>query len=84
MSMTGDMVIENHNALMESDEDYARRYHDFMEDRALEQYFERNERELDWFEDFKLAHDGYTEFDEPILNVELIGNINLIDDDLPF
>ncbi len=60
-------------------------YHDeinhFLDDHSEEEWFEameaQDETEIDWFDDFRLAHDGYSETDSFDFDGELI-------DDLPF
>lgn len=64
-----------------------REYHDeicrmMWDDSREEEYFasmeEPDETEIDWFSDFRLAHDGYLEFDEPSFSMDFSG------EDLPF
>jgi hypothetical protein len=83
MGWASEMEIEIHNELLETDEDYRAAYEEsVMLDWALEEeYFRRlaeEEKQMDWFDDLRLAHDGYEERDEA-------GEISdLIDTDIPF
>lgn len=79
MGWASEMMIEAHNARMESDADYAE---ECRREWELEDYCRElamaDETQTDWFDDYRVDHSGYEEidlFDE---------HDNFIDDGLPF
>ncbi|HEX8289808.1 MAG TPA: hypothetical protein VF556_17635 [Pyrinomonadaceae bacterium] len=81
MGQSSEMMIEEHNERMATDEQYAADYEESMRMEAAheEYYFQKeleNEKFEDFFEDYRLAADGYEEIIEPAPV--------LIDDDIPF
>lgn len=69
MGQSSEMMIAEHNALMETSVDYREQVGDFERE-----YYEsvlaeiahekQSEEEIDWFPDYRLAADGYEEQDE--------------------
>ena len=67
MGQASEMMIEQHNARMESDEDYREQIYSNERDyyESLEANIElekQMEKQTDWFSDYRLAHDGFEEF----------------------
>ena len=67
MGYANEMMIEEHNNRMESDADCReqvydneREYHESM--LAAIELEKREEKQTEWFSDYRLAHDGYEEF----------------------
>jgi len=80
MGWASERAIGIHNELIATDEEYTEEY--FRQEAEYQAWFEcledLMEEEIDWFEDFRLAHDGYCEIDEPIFSSDIS------DDDIPF
>ncbi len=81
MGQSSEMMIEELNARYETDADFRREYDEQMAlDAWLEDEYFKRELELekfeDFFDDYRLAADGYEEIIEP----EPV----FIDDDIPF
>ncbi|HEX8637074.1 MAG TPA: hypothetical protein VF692_03350 [Pyrinomonadaceae bacterium] len=80
MGQASEMMIEEHNALMATDEQYAADYEASLIDAWREaedfEFYLEQEKFEDFFDDYRVAADGYEEIIErkPVL----------VDDDIPF
>ncbi len=80
MGYASEMMIEEHNARMQSDAEYAEDFSRQMDEAQFQNWLEvelETERLIDWFDDYRIAADGYEENIEPQPTV-------LVDDDIPF
>ena len=88
MGWSSEMHIEQHNSMMENDAEYAESYARHEEESFHYNHWceEQNRIEyyLDWFADWRLDWTGYQEFEDEIFEAQIIGEIVLEDEDLPF
>lgn len=80
MSRASEEMIAEHNARMETDEDYREQMYDLDRSRREAEWSEYDERQIDWFADYRIDDTGYEEFDEPVLDSRFDFDV----EDLPF
>lgn len=83
MGQSSELAIEQHNEQMANDE-YAENYNRAMDEALYQAWLEQemeNETQIEWFDDFRLAHNGFEEQDEPE-NADDAPAMGI--DDLPF
>lgn len=84
MGWASEAHIEQQNLLMETNDQYAEEQRQMEEDANWYWMETETEKSKDYFEDFRIDHTGYVEVDEPILDAEIIGNLEWSEADLPW